>query len=91
MSGIGPGAHGGSRSIAANSRRASIERRKRGWRPVERDGHATRQRDEVAAGERLNEMTMMGLRLAEGIPYGTLHRGSGLPFDQALMRRSLDG
>jgi len=82
--GIGPGAHG--RIIVDGRKFATRQHRApEAWlEAVERNGHATRQRNEIAAGERLNEMTMMGLRLAEGIPLERFTAESGLPFDQAL-------
>ncbi len=87
--GIGPGAHG---RITVNGRKFAT-RQHRAPEPwleaVEREGHATRQRDEIAAGERLNEMAMMGLRLAEGIPLERFRAESGLPFDQAVDRQKL--
>jgi oxygen-independent coproporphyrinogen-3 oxidase len=82
--GVGPGAHGritiDGRKFATRQHRAP-----EAWLDaVERDGHATRQRDEVAPGTRLSEMTMMGLRLAEGVPLARFTAESGLPFDRAL-------
>ncbi len=87
--GVGPGAHGritaGDRKFATRQHRAP-----EAWLDaVEREGHATRQRDEVAAAERLSEMAMMGLRLAEGIPLERFTAESGLPFDRALDAQKL--
>jgi putative oxygen-independent coproporphyrinogen III oxidase len=87
--GIGPGAHGRitleGRKLATRQHRAP-----EAWLDmVERDGHATRQRDEIAPAERLSEMTMMGLRLAEGIPLGRFSAESGLPFAQAIDQKKL--
>jgi oxygen-independent coproporphyrinogen-3 oxidase len=93
--GVGPGAHGrltvDGRKFATRQHRAP-----EAWlEAVERDGHATRQRDEIAAGERLSEMTMMGLRLAEGVPLARFSAERGLPFDQALdpqkLKRLIEG
>jgi oxygen-independent coproporphyrinogen-3 oxidase len=88
--GIGPGAHGrittGGRKCATRQHRAP-----EAWLDaVEREGHATRQRDAVAPDARLNEMTMMGLRLAEGIPVERFAAESGRPFEQALDARKLE-
>jgi oxygen-independent coproporphyrinogen-3 oxidase len=87
--GVGPGAHGritvGGRKLATRQHRAP-----EAWLDaVEREGHATRQRDEIAHGDRLNEMAMMGLRLAEGIPVERFTVESGLPFEQALDPKKL--
>jgi len=87
--GIGPGAHG---RITVDGRKFATRQHRapEAWLDaVERDGHATRQRDEIATAERLNEMTMMGLRLAEGIPLERFCAESGLPFDQTLDPRKL--
>ncbi|MES1152470.1 MAG: radical SAM family heme chaperone HemW, partial [Dongia sp.] len=93
--GVGPGAHG---RITVDGRKFATRQHRapEAWlEAVERDGHATRQRGQVAAGERLSEMTMMGLRLAEGIPLERFRAESGLPFEQAIdpqkLRRLVEG
>ena len=93
--GVGPGAHG---RITVDGRKFATRQHRapEAWlEAVERAGHATRQRDQVAAGERLSEMTMMGLRLAEGIPLERFRAESGLPFEQAIdpqkLRRLVEG
>src|SRR6185312_6992882 len=65
--GIGPGAHGrltlGGDKLATRQHRAP-----EAWlAAVEATGHATRQRDPVAAEDRLSELMMMGLRTAGGV------------------------
>ena len=93
--GIGPGAHGrltiGGDKFATRQHRAP-----EAWLDlVERDGHATRQRDLVPRPDRLNEMLMMGLRLKEGVPLARIELESALPFRQALdptrLKRLIDG
>ena len=93
--GIGPGAHGrltiGGDKVATRQHRAP-----EAWLDlVEKDGHATRQRDLVPRPERLNEMLMMGLRLKEGVPRAGIEAESAQPFaralDQARLRRLIDG
>ena len=93
--GIGPGAHGrltlGGDKIATRQHRAP-----EAWLDlVERDSHATRQRDLVPRTERVNEMLMMGLRLKEGVPLARIEAESTQPFaqalDQARVRRLVDG
>jgi len=66
--GIGPGAHG--RPILAGGRRATAQMRKpEAWlEAVEARGHATETDEPVPTGERREELLMMGLRLAEGVP-----------------------
>ena len=82
--GVGPGAHGrltvGGEKFATRQHRAP-----EAWLDlVERDGHATRQRDLVPRAERLIEMLMMGLRLKEGVPLARIEDESALPFAQAI-------
>src|SRR5690606_11015081 len=63
-----PGAHG--RPIVAGERRATAQLRKpEAWlEAVEAQGHATETDAPVPPAERREELTMMGLRLAEGVP-----------------------
>jgi oxygen-independent coproporphyrinogen-3 oxidase len=93
--GVGPGAHGrltlGGRKWATRQHRAPepwLER-------VERDGHATRQRDEIEAEARLEEMLLMGLRLREGIARGRFLEETGSEpeafFDRARLDRLIGG
>jgi putative oxygen-independent coproporphyrinogen III oxidase len=93
--GVGPGAHGrltlGGEKFATRQHRAPEP-----WLDlVERDGHATRQRDLVVRAERLNEMLMMGLRLKEGVPLARVELESGQAItqalDQARLQRLIDG
>jgi oxygen-independent coproporphyrinogen-3 oxidase len=93
--GVGPGAHGrltlGGRKLATRQHRAP-----EAWLDsVERDGHATRQRDEVEKPARLQEMVMMGLRLAEGIPSARFVAETGndieAALDKARLKRLIDG
>ncbi|MBL8710052.1 MAG: coproporphyrinogen III oxidase [Rhodospirillaceae bacterium] len=98
--GVGPGAHGrltlGSdqptgRKIATRQHRAP-ER----WLEMVADGgHATRQFETVATPQRLSEMVMMGLRLAEGIPLARFEAETGQPLSDSLdglrLRRLIAG
>ncbi|HNB28992.1 MAG TPA: coproporphyrinogen III oxidase, partial [Alphaproteobacteria bacterium] len=87
--GIGPGAHGrltrGGEKYATRQHRAP-----EAWLDlVERDGHATRQRDLVPRDERLSELLMMGLRLKEGVPVARIEEERAQSFAQALDRTRL--
>ena len=75
--GVGPGAHG--RLTLDGTKLATRQHRApEAWlEAVERDGHATRQRQELSPNERLAELTMMGLRLTEGIPRAAFQREAG--------------
>jgi oxygen-independent coproporphyrinogen-3 oxidase len=93
--GIGPGAHGrltlDGDKIATRQHRAP-----EAWLDlVERNGHATRQRNRVPRAERLSEMLMMGLRLKEGVTLARIENESAQPFaqalDQACLKRLVDG
>jgi putative oxygen-independent coproporphyrinogen III oxidase len=93
--GVGPGAHGrltlDGKKLATRQHRAP-----EAWlESVEREGHATRQRDEVASSARLQEMVMMGLRLAEGIPVARFVAETGAEIEGALdsarLKRLIEG
>ncbi len=93
--GVGPGAHGrltiGGDKLATRQHRAP-----EAWLDlVEKDGHATRQRNIVPRAERLSEMLMMGLRLKEGVPLARIEGEAARPvthaLDPARLRRLIDG
>ncbi len=93
--GVGPGAHG-RLTLGGNKYATRQHRAPEAWLAlVERDGHATRQRDPVPRAERLSEMLMMGLRLKEGLPLARIEEESAQPFAQAIdparLRRLVDG
>jgi oxygen-independent coproporphyrinogen-3 oxidase len=80
--GVGPGAHG--RLTLDGTRRATRQlRAPETWlAAVERDGHATQEEIPLGRPERLEEMLMMGLRLAEGVPRGRFRaEAAGEPED----------
>ncbi|WP_374655919.1 radical SAM family heme chaperone HemW [Dongia sp.] len=93
--GIGPGAHGrltlDGRKLATRQHRAP----ERWLEMVAAQGHATRQSDTVPIEARIGELTMMGLRLAEGIPLARFEAEAGRPFaaclDPARLRRLHEG
>jgi oxygen-independent coproporphyrinogen-3 oxidase len=75
--GIGPGAHGrltlDGEKLATRQHRAP-----EGWlAAVEAEGHATRGRAALDRRARRDEMTMMGLRLAEGVSRQAYRRETG--------------
>jgi putative oxygen-independent coproporphyrinogen III oxidase len=82
--GIGPGAHGrltlGGRRVAAETARMP-----RAWlESVERAGHAERPREHIPTREQVEELLLMGLRLAEGVPVRRIEETSGRPFEEAV-------
>ncbi|WP_374310481.1 radical SAM family heme chaperone HemW [Dongia sp.] len=93
--GIGPGAHGrltiDGRKLATRQHRAP----ERWLEMVATQGHATRQSDDVPVDARISELAMMGLRLAEGIPFTRFEAEAGRPFaeclDPARLRRLGEG
>lgn len=88
--GVGPGAHG--RLTAAGAKTATRQRRApETWlEAVERAGHGTEERLEVARPERLEELVMMGLRLVEGIPKARFREELGIDLEAAFGARRLD-
>ncbi|MDY0871839.1 radical SAM family heme chaperone HemW [Dongia rigui] len=93
--GIGPGAHG--RLTIGGSKFATRQHRapERWLEMVADGGHATRQHERVDVAARISELTMMGLRLAEGIPLARFEAEAGRPFadclDGAALRRLGEG
>ncbi|MFZ5791469.1 MAG: radical SAM family heme chaperone HemW [Pseudomonadota bacterium] len=93
--GVGPGAHG--RLTLDGQKWATRQHRApEAWLDlVERQGHATRQRDRVGERARLEEMAMMGLRLKEGIARARFREELGREpealFDEARLARLVEG
>ena len=93
--GIGPGAHG-RLTIGGEKRATRQHRAPEAWlAAVEATGHATRQRDPVAAEDRLSELMMMGLRTAGGVRRSRVIAECGRPLeavlDGARLERLIDG
>jgi len=94
--GVGPGAHGRVR-LAGGAKHATRQRRlPEAWlKAVEAAGHATEERTALDPRERLEEMLMMGLRLAEGVALAAVaeETGAGLAgqLDGARLARLIDG
>jgi oxygen-independent coproporphyrinogen-3 oxidase len=93
--GIGPGAHGrvtrdGTTYAIANRRAPEA------WlEAVERDGLAAEERRAIPSEERLDEVVMMGLRIAEGISRSRFRARTGRDiedaFDAARLQALIDG
>jgi putative oxygen-independent coproporphyrinogen III oxidase len=82
--GVGPGAHGrltlGSKRVATRQHRAPET-----WlESVERHGHGGDEPVALTPQEQRDELLMMGLRLAEGIPRDRFRERLGLDFEIAL-------
>ena len=88
--GIGPGAHG--RITRPGGKAATRQHRApEAWLEMtERDGHATRQDEALTGRERLEELVMMGLRLARGIDRADFSRELGAEPEACLDRARLD-
>ena len=72
--GIGPGAHGRVRRDGAWHATRQARAPETWLQSVEAAGHGTAEETVLALDERRREILMMGLRLAEGVPYGRLDR-----------------
>ena len=92
--GVGPGAHGRITLLGRDGLPRKLATRQH-WAPeawleaVERNGHATRQRDELSPDVRLAELIMMGLRLREGISRGAVRRETGGDVEDVLPAAAL--
>jgi len=77
--GVGPGAHGRLTDAGSGWKYATAQLRKPdAWlAEVEASGHATEEYSRIESGARLEEMLMMGLRLAEPVPRGRFRRECG--------------
>ena len=83
--GIGPGAHGRVvRSDGAKCATRQIRLPEAWLRAVERDGHAGEEAEPLSPRARLEELLMMGLRLAEGVPRARIIEEAGCPLEEAL-------
>jgi oxygen-independent coproporphyrinogen-3 oxidase len=94
--GIGPGAHGRLTDAAGAKLATRQERLPETWvAQIASGGDGMAETTEVNPDERLIELTMMGLRLAEGIPDERFRRevGKGIAeiFDAATRARLTDG
>jgi len=87
--GVGPGAHG--RLTLDGSRIATRQlRAPETWlAAAERQGHGSEERVTVAPPEHLEEVLMMGLRLAEGISRERFRTALGAEFESALEEKRL--
>ncbi|NNG03859.1 MAG: coproporphyrinogen III oxidase [Inquilinus sp.] len=84
--GVGPGAHGRLTASAADGGRQKLATRTHRapevWlERVERQGHAEQPREAIVPAERLAEMLMMGLRLAEGVALSRIAAETGRRLD----------
>jgi oxygen-independent coproporphyrinogen-3 oxidase len=82
--GVGPGAHG--RLTLGGEKRATRQKKApESWlADIAKGGDGMDERLDISADERLLELTMMGLRLAEGIPRGRFRRECGVEPEDLL-------
>ncbi len=89
--GIGAGAHQrltlGGAVLAARRHRAPEEWLSR----VQRHGHAIVEEEALTRRDRARESLLMGLRLTEGVDPARIEARSGLPFEDCVDRRVLEG
>jgi oxygen-independent coproporphyrinogen-3 oxidase len=84
--GVGPGAHG--RLGLTATRQTPLPERWLG--EVEKQGHGTAHRESLTPEERREEITLMGLRLREGLERQTFLTVTGLTLEEAFERERLD-
>lgn len=87
--GMGPGAHG---RISADGRTTAFRRHRapeRWMKLVESGGHGTGENLTVEPGDRIAEILMMGLRLAEGVNRQRFAEQTGESLESALSARRL--
>jgi oxygen-independent coproporphyrinogen-3 oxidase len=93
--GIGPGAHGRLTLGGTKSATRQLRAPETWLAAVETRGNGTQERLVVSPVERLEEMLMMGLRLAEPIPHARFQRECGAEpaalLDPARLARLVDG
>ena len=90
--GIGAGAHQRLTFPDGTLRAARRHRAPEEWLfRVQRDGHAVVEEETLTPRDRAREALLMGLRLHEGIDPRRIEARSGLPFDQCVDLKALDG
>lgn len=82
--GIGPGAHGRFRTKGARMATTEIRAPDAWLNAIQAKGHATDEHIVLSGEERLTEMLLMGLRLAEGIAETRFRAETGGDFEQRL-------
>ena len=82
--GIGPGAHGRVSADGALWATETWPRPERWLEAVGRRGHGLRRRERLGAAERLDELLLMGLRLADGVARADFVRRIGAAPEDAL-------
>ena len=88
--GVGPGAHG-RLDLAAGRVASEAWRLPNVWlERVEQAGSGERTRAALAVAEQVEELLVMGLRLAEGVDLGRLERVAGRPSDRLLDPAALE-
>jgi oxygen-independent coproporphyrinogen-3 oxidase len=82
--GVGPGAHG-RLALPGGMTTLSQHKAPAAWLDaVERDGHGTAESTVLSAGERIEEVLMMGLRLTEGVDATRFRAQTGKTLEQAV-------
>jgi len=93
--GVGPGAHGRLKFDASTFATEQLRRPEAWLAAVEAGGHATERRERIAPEDRIAEVLIMGLRLADGIPRTAFATAVGRTpedvLDPARLARLVDG
>ncbi|MCW5699631.1 MAG: coproporphyrinogen III oxidase [Rhodospirillales bacterium] len=87
--GIGPGAHG---RLTLAGRTLALQRHRQSERwlnAVEAQGHGSAIRDALTHDERIEEILLLGLRLADGVRRDTLRRLTGREIEDVINREQM--
>lgn len=88
--GIGPGAHGRLTEEGIRYATTCYKAPETWLEKVEREGHGLQRKEALSPQETLEEQTLMGLRLTEGLNLSSLFETTGLSVDEAYSLSNLE-